>query len=83
MQKQPRNVLPYVGKSELLSAQQIYLPFISAELSDANALREGRRSKAALLTISVTTLNKQCQACLTRITNLEKKIIANMVKKNN
>lgn len=81
MQKQPRNVLPYVGKSSLLAPDRICLPFISDEISDAEALREVRRSKAALQAVKDKTLNKQCQACLARVNGLEKKILADMAKK--
>lgn len=81
MQKQPRNVLPYVGKSALLSADQICMPFVSGEISDAEALRIVRRSKAALSSVKETALTKQCQACMNRVTSLEKKILADMGKK--
>lgn len=81
MQKQPLNVLPYVGKSPQLTPELICLPFISAELPDAEALRAVRRSKAALLSVRNQALSQQCQACMTQVISLEKKILADIVRK--
>lgn len=82
MQKQPQNVLPYISKSSKLAADNICLPFISAEISDAEALSEVQRTKAALLKVKNKALNDQCEVCLTKAAELEKKILADIAKKN-
>lgn len=81
MQKQPRNVLPYVGTSPRLTPEYICLPFISIDIPESEQLQQVRRSKAALLTVKDKALSQQCRACLTRVTVLEKKILADVASK--
>lgn len=81
MQQQPLNVLPYVGKSPSLAPELICLPFISAEIPDAEALRIVRRTKTALLSVRDRLLTKQCQLCMTQVTRLEKTILTTMTQK--
>lgn len=81
MQKQPRNVLPHVGKSSSLSAQYICLPFLPEEMPNAKALQEVRLTKVALTQVHDKTLSRQRQACLKEVDRVEKVILADMAKK--
>ena len=67
MQVAPRIVLPYVGTSDLLNADQICLPFISEDEPDSVAHAIVARSRRAIEGVHDPKLEKQRFACLVAI----------------
>jgi hypothetical protein len=63
MERNPRNILPYVGTSLTLDTS-ICLPFISDELPLREQLRQIRTAKNAISRVHNAKLSKQRKACL-------------------
>lgn len=74
MRNAPRNVLPLVGKTPVLSEDRICLPFISAEQPFEAQLAELAMSKRAIERVDDRRLSKQRNACQSIIEKLTKKL---------
>lgn len=71
MQRSPRNVLPLVDKTPLLSASYICLPFISNELPVKRQLAEIRKSRNVIQKVHEGRLQTQKATCLKFIQSVE------------
>lgn len=77
MQKAPRQVLPLVGKTRVLAAEAICLPFISDEIPVKAQVAAVARSRGAIQGVRDEPLKVQREACLRFIGTVEAGIVAN------